>query len=175
MVMASLLQRPPGTHDTLPFLVEHFDAGSPSATPLNQDRYASTAQMRSISTVPPPWRLSLLLMKRLGRTEIKCRPIAERLPAGLLDGLHHLGGLVGIAGERGRPALRRNRDAVGLPLSSRPTPMASSRTELRVLRGHTWFVTGCSITPDGELLVTAGDHTLKIWELPLACSRKMRR
>jgi nucleoside phosphorylase len=42
----------------------------------------------------------------------------------------------------------------------------SSGQELATLGGHTDWVTGCAVTPDGRHVVSAShDHTLKVWEL----------
>jgi hypothetical protein len=47
---------------------------------------------------------------------------------------------------------------------------------VRTLEGHTSFVMGVGVTPDGRRAVSAGDHTLRVWDLDTgACVRTLDR
>ena len=38
--------------------------------------------------------------------------------------------------------------------------------EMRVLRGHTGWIRSLAVSPDGKVLVSAGDdHTIRFWEI----------
>ncbi len=67
--------------------------------------------------------------------------------------------------ERLADVRRRRSRPGGRPWMHRYSRLRESGALVRILTGHTAFVAGCAVSPDGSWIVSAGeDHTLKIWD-----------
>ena len=74
--------------------------------------------------------------------------------------------------ERLADVRRRRSRPGGRPWMHRYSRLRESEALVRILTGHTAFVVGCAVSPDGSWIVSASeDHTLKIWDSATGAER----
>lgn len=125
---------------------------------------------RQYLSQPVSARLGRVLDKLLQRaTRLRYRTAAEVLQDLNATPMRNRSPNQGIAVRPARPMLTVDRSPSALPQVASPPRQSVAAVEpwmcCHVLTGHTGTVTSIAITPDGQLLASSSDRTIKLWDL----------
>jgi hypothetical protein len=155
-----------GSHQVTKEVVRAHESGKPFIPVLRDISHVEFQQRQ------PEWREAV---GAAASTRIPPEGASAVLPR-IIEGLKMLGIHPSVARPPAKPSPRRRAPAA--KPSPQQAPAASEGWEpvpavlapevapalIRTLVGHTGFVHDCAVSPDGSFIVSAGGHTLKVWD-----------